>query len=208
MDWQTVRSTFTQIWGYEDFRPPQGEVIANLLARRDSMVVLATGSGKSICFQLPAILQEGLTIVVSPLLSLMEDQVKDLQSRNLAAAALHSSLSTLDRQQVIRDFSKLRLLYISPETLLSKPVWEKLSDPNLLIVGMMIDEAHCLSQWGDTFRPDYRRLGAVRQALRQYKPKSHGNIAIAALTIYMSYFVIFLAFKLPRHGRTAIKIVQ
>jgi ATP-dependent DNA helicase RecQ len=182
MDWETVRSTFKQVWGYDDFRPPQGEVIANLLARQDSMVVLATGSGKSICFQLPALLQDGLTIVVSPLLSLIEDQVKDLQNRNLAAAALHSSLSTLDRQQVLRNFSRLRLLYISPETLLSKPVWEKLSNPDLVIVGMMIDEAHCLGQWGDSFRPDYRRLGVVRSALMAHKPASHGNMAIAAFT--------------------------
>ncbi|AFY74742.1 ATP-dependent DNA helicase, RecQ family [Synechococcus sp. PCC 7502] len=182
MDWDTVRTKFKQVWGYDDFRPPQGEVIANLLARQDSMVILATGSGKSICFQLPALLQNGLTLVVSPLLSLIEDQVKDLQSRNLAAAALHSSLSSLERKQVFKRISSLRLLYLSPETLLSKPVWERLSDPDLVIVGMMIDEAHCLGQWGDSFRPDYRRLGVVRSALMTHKPASHGNMAIAAFT--------------------------
>ncbi len=182
MDWEKVRATFRQVWGYEDFRAPQAEVIANLLARQDSMVFLATGIGKSICFQLPAILQDGLTIVVSPLISLIEDQVKDLQKRHLFAAALHSGLSAMERRQVFSNFSRLRLLYVSPETLFSKSVWEKLSDPQLEITGMMIDEAHCLVQWGNSFRPDYRRLGVARSTLMATKPTSHGHISIAAFT--------------------------
>jgi ATP-dependent DNA helicase RecQ len=180
--WEEVRQKFKQVWGYEDFRPPQGEIIANILAHKDSLVVLATGGGKSICFQLPALLKSGLTLVISPLLALMEDQVMDLKKRQLPAATLHSSMTPSDRRQVLNNLHKLRLLYLSPETLLSAPVWEKLSDPQLQIVGLMLDEAHCLVNWGDSFRPAYRRLGAVRPALQKLKPAHHPPIAVAAFT--------------------------
>jgi ATP-dependent DNA helicase RecQ len=143
---------------------------------------MATGGGKSICFQLPAILNEGLTLVVSPLLALMEDQVRDCKSRNLPAACLHSNLSQIERREVLRNLENIRLLYVSPETLLSQPVWEKLSDRNLKITGLMLDEAHCLVQWGDSFRPSYRRLGAVRSALMAQKPEHYPRIALAAFT--------------------------
>jgi ATP-dependent DNA helicase RecQ len=182
LEWEAVREKFKQVWGYDDFRSPQAEVISNLLQHRDSIVILATGSGKSICFQLPALLQSGLTIVISPLLALMEDQVQDLQRRNLPAATLHSSLSMSKRREVLQKISHLRLLYISPETLLSTPVWQRLCDRNLSIAGLMLDEAHCLVQWGDSFRPAYRRLGAVRKELRSHKSDDHGRIAIAAFT--------------------------
>lgn len=143
---------------------------------------MATGGGKSICFQLPAILKDGLTLVISPLLALMEDQVRDLKSRNLPAACLHSNLSQIQRREVLRNLANIRLLYISPETLLSPPVWSQLGDRRLKITGLMLDEAHCLVQWGDSFRPSYRRLGAVRKALMQQKPDDHPRIAIAAFT--------------------------
>jgi ATP-dependent DNA helicase RecQ len=182
MEWEAVRERFRQIWGYDDFRPPQGEVVSYLLSRRDCLVVLATGGGKSVCFQLPALLQRGLTVVVSPLVALMEDQVQDIQQRGLAAAALHSHLDRGRRSQILRELSRLALLYVSPETLLSPGLWQKLSAPDLPINGVMIDEAHCLVQWGDTFRPDYRRLGAVRLALQQAKPADHPPIPVAAFT--------------------------
>jgi ATP-dependent DNA helicase RecQ len=112
----------------------------------------------------------------------MEDQVRDLKSRNLPAACLHSNLSQIQRREVLRSLANIRLLYISPETLLSPPVWSQLSDRRLKITGLMLDEAHCLVQWGDSFRPSYRRLGAVRKALMQQKPDDHPRIAIAAFT--------------------------
>ena len=181
-EWTTVQQTFQKIWGYKDLRPSQREIVTSLLQGQDSLAIMATGGGKSICFQLPAILNEGLTLVISPLLALMEDQVRDLRTRNLPAAALHSNLSQMERRETLKNLSTTRLLYISPETLLSPPVWEKLSDRQLKITGLMLDEAHCLVQWGDSFRPSYRRLGAVRDALMQNKPDRHPRISLAAFT--------------------------
>jgi ATP-dependent DNA helicase RecQ len=181
--WNQVKNTFRQIWGYEDFRPPQGEIISELLEQKDALIVMPTGGGKSICFQLPALLQNGLTLVVSPLVALMENQVQELKERNLPAALLHSELSSFQRRQTMQalDRNQLRLLYLSPETLLSEAVWSVLKKPQLLINGMILDEAHCLVQWGETFRPAYRRLGVVRSALLKFKPPGT-KMAVAAFT--------------------------
>ncbi|NJK99416.1 MAG: ATP-dependent DNA helicase RecQ [Spirulinaceae cyanobacterium SM2_1_0] len=176
-DWQQVRDRFRSIWGYDDFRPPQGEIVRCLLAGRDALVVLPTGGGKSVCFQLPALLQSGLYLVVSPLVALMENQVAELQQHRLPAALLHSEVPLAQRQQTWRalEHHHLRLLYLSPETLLSPPVWQRLQ--RAPVSGLMLDEAHCLVQWGETFRPAYRRLGAVRAALAGDR-----TMAIAAFT--------------------------
>ncbi|MBD1905227.1 ATP-dependent DNA helicase [Funiculus sociatus GB2-A5] len=179
--WQEVLAAFKRIWGYDDFRPPQGEIIRSLLEKHDALIVMPTGGGKSICFQLPALLQNGLTLVISPLVALMENQVQELRDRKLPAALLHSELPTWERKKNLQNLEKLRLLYLSPETLLSAPVWEKLCQPQLEINGLILDEAHCLVQWGETFRPAYRRLGAVRPALLKSKPAGT-KIAIAAFT--------------------------
>jgi ATP-dependent DNA helicase RecQ len=181
--WQDVRAAFQKIWGYEDFRPPQGEIISSLLAQKDALIIMPTGGGKSICFQLPALLQTGLTLVVSPLVALMENQVEELRQRRLSAALLHSELSSSQRRATLQALERqqLRLLYLSPETLLSPPVWERLCQPQLQINALILDEAHCLVQWGDTFRPAYRRLGAVRPALLKTKPPGT-KISIAAFT--------------------------
>lgn len=181
--WNDVRVAFKRIWGYDDFRPPQGEIIRSLLEKQDALIVMPTGGGKSICFQLPALLQMGLTLVVSPLVALMENQVQELHQLKLPAALLHSELPTWERKKTLQALERqqLRLLYLSPETLLSTPVWERLCQPQLKINGLILDEAHCLVQWGDTFRPAYRRLGAVRPALLKYKPAGT-KISIAAFT--------------------------
>ncbi|MEG3937257.1 ATP-dependent DNA helicase RecQ [Microcoleus sp. S36b_A3] len=178
-----ARAAFKEIWGYDDFRPPQAEIVGSLLAGKDTIIIMPTGGGKSICFQLPALLQTGLTLVVSPLVALMENQVQELRDRNLPASLLHSQLSAQQRRQTMQSLqqNKLRLLYLSPETLLSKPVWEIISQPHIQINGLILDEAHCLVQWGDTFRPAYRRLGTVRPALLKAKPEG-SKIAIAAFT--------------------------
>jgi ATP-dependent DNA helicase RecQ len=181
--WEQVLHTFQKHWGYNQFRPPQGEIIQALLAHHDVLVVLPTGGGKSLCFQLPALLQSGLTLVVSPLLALMENQVQELREKHLPAATLHSQMPPYQRRQILQDLEqhRLRLLYLSPETLLSPPVWERLCTPSLPINGLILDEAHCLVQWGETFRPAYRRLGAVRQALMASRPPGR-TLPIAAFT--------------------------
>ena len=182
-DWKQVKAAFKRIWGYDDFRPPQGEIIKSLLDHKDALIVMPTGGGKSICFQLPALLKTGLTLVISPLVALMENQVQELQVLNLPAALIHSQLMPQQRRQTLRlvEQNQLRLLYLSPETLLSSPVWSVICQPHVKINGLILDEAHCLVQWGDSFRPAYRRLGAIRSTLLNLKP-AHTKIAIAAFT--------------------------
>ena len=181
--WQEVKDKFTQIWGYEHFRKPQGEIIQALLMGKDALIILPTGGGKSICFQLPALIQTGLTIVVSPLVALMENQVNQLKQLGLSGALLHGELAKSERKQTLKAIARqqLSLLYLSPETLLSVPVWEAISVSEVKITGIVLDEVHCLTQWGTTFRPAYRRLGAVRRSLLQHKPPGT-KIAIAAFT--------------------------
>ncbi|MBD2434763.1 MULTISPECIES: RecQ family ATP-dependent DNA helicase [Fischerella] len=183
ISWNEVLVAFQEIWGYKDFRSPQGEIIRSLLAKNDALIIMPTGGGKSICFQLPALLQTGLTLVVSPLVALMENQVQELRQRKLSAALLHSELPSWQRRKILQalEQQKLRLLYLSPETLLSPPVWQILCQSQLTINGLILDEAHCLVQWGDTFRPAYRRIGAVRPALLKSKPTGT-KITLAAFT--------------------------
>ncbi|MEM9485668.1 MAG: RecQ family ATP-dependent DNA helicase [Cyanobacteria bacterium P01_F01_bin.116] len=181
--WQQVEARFKQIWGYDSFRPPQDDVIRTLLSKRDALIVMPTGGGKSICFQLPALLHKGLTLVISPLVALMEDQVQELKQRQLAAERIHSALASYEKKKILQQIqhNKLRLLYLSPETLFNKRVWEILCQPQVIINGLILDEAHCLVQWGETFRPTYRRLGAARPALLKYKPPGT-QLPIAAFT--------------------------
>ncbi|MBD3881240.1 ATP-dependent DNA helicase RecQ [Phormidium tenue FACHB-886] len=182
-DWDFVRDRFRHIWGYDNFRAPQGEIIQSLLTQQDALIVMPTGGGKSVCFQLPALLRHGLTLVVSPLVALMENQVQDLRQRRQPAALLHAELSVQQRKRTLWELEnqRLRLLYLSPETLLSPPVWQRLCQPNLLINGLVLDEAHCLALWGEAFRPAYRRLGAARLALQQTQPAGE-KLPIAAFT--------------------------
>lgn len=172
-----------QFWGFDQFRPLQGEAVTCLLKHQDSLVMLPTGSGKSICFQLPALLQSGLTLVISPLVALMENQVQTLQKQGHAAAAIHSQHSTHQRRRTLHQVTQqqLSLLYLSPEALLSKPIWERLCHPHLPIRNLIVDEAHCIVQWGSSFRPIYRRLGSVRSALQQSAPQTPA-LTVAAYT--------------------------
>ncbi len=153
------------VFGYDSFRPLQKEVIQNVLAGRDTVAVMPTGGGKSLCYQIPALLLPGLTVVVSPLISLMEDQVSQLNAAGVSAAFLNSSLdrdqyfSTVDR---IKDGS-LKLLYVSPEKLNTKTMSDLLHSPGLTLSCLTIDEAHCISEWGHNFRPDYLEIAHIRK---------------------------------------------
>lgn len=165
--------TLKRYFGYDSFRPLQEEIIRTLLAGKDSLVLMPTGGGKSICYQLPALLCEGTAIVVSPLISLMKDQVESLCANGVAAGALNSSNDETENAALRRSCmeGKLKLLYISPEKLIAEANY-LLRDMHISLFA--IDEAHCISQWGHDFRPEYAQMGFIREMFP--------NIPVIALT--------------------------
>ena len=161
-----MRHTLQTVFGHSDFRPGQEAVIRRLLAGKSALAVFPTGSGKSVCFQLPALLLEGLTLVVSPLIALMKDQVDRLRLRGLPAARIDSTLSDQELQEIYDQLrqKKLKLLYIAPERLHNERFLAKLAGQSICLLA--IDEAHCISEWGHNFRPDYLKLPQVLKALK------------------------------------------
>jgi ATP-dependent DNA helicase RecQ len=151
-----------KVFGYDEFRPLQAEIIDSVLNRQDALVIMPTGGGKSICYQIPAMILNGLTIVVSPLISLMKDQVEQLAELGVSAVCLNSSISREEYGENIGliKHGKTNLLYIAPETLLKPGILDLLSSAGVSCLA--IDEAHCISEWGHDFRPEYRQLAGVR----------------------------------------------
>lgn len=153
------------VFGFDCYRPGQGEIVDAVAAGRNVLAIMPTGGGKSLCFQLPAIAQEGVTVVISPLIALMRDQVRALKELGVAAGALTSGNTEDEIEQVFQalESGQLKLLYIAPERLANPGTEMMLKKVNTRLIA--VDEAHCVSQWGHDFRPDYLRIGALRQSL-------------------------------------------
>ena len=169
----TPKQILKSYYGYDSFRPLQEEIINHVLQRKDALVLMPTGGGKSICFQIPALMMEGTAIVVSPLISLMKDQVEALRANGIAAEALNSANDEIANRQIAERCLQgdVKLLYISPERLMTELRWMQ----TMLKVSLFaIDEAHCISQWGHDFRPEYTQLGNLHELFP--------NVPIMALT--------------------------
>ena len=162
---ETMHHLLKRYFGYDEFLPLQEEIISTVFEKRDALALMPTGGGKSLCYQLPAMHFEGLTLVVSPLIALMKDQVDALKATGIPAANIHSGMPyfEIDRVQQQAQQGTLKILYVAPERLALSSFQQFLAKLKVSLVA--VDEAHCISVWGHAFRPDYRKLGELRRAL-------------------------------------------
>jgi ATP-dependent DNA helicase RecQ len=159
----TATSILKKYWGYDSFRPLQGAIVQSVLDKKDTVVLLPTGGGKSLCFQVPALILDGLCIVISPLIALMKDQVENLQKRGIKAAYINSEHSSTKQIEILDncEFGGVKLLYIAPERIQSEAFQLRIRQLNISLIA--IDEAHCISQWGYDFRPSYLKINTIRE---------------------------------------------
>ena len=169
-----AKQILIKYWGHTHFRPMQEEIIQSALSGKDTLALLPTGGGKSICFQIPTLMQDGICIVISPLISLMNDQVQHLKSKGIKSAAITSALSKNEVDVALNNciFGNYKFLYLSPERLQNKLVQERIKQMNVNLI--TVDEAHCISEWGYDFRPSYLHIAEIREVIP--------NIPILALT--------------------------
>src|SRR5689334_792342 len=162
---QDIHSILKDYWGYDTFRPSQEAVIHSVLSKKDTLAILPTGGGKSICFQVPALAMEGICLVISPLIALMKDQVENLKKRDIPALLIHSGMKRADVVQTLKNATHdyFKFLYVSPERLETSLFLEYLPALNVNLIA--VDEAHCISQWGYDFRPSYLKIAALRKEL-------------------------------------------
>lgn len=148
-----------QYWGYSSFRPMQEKIVRTALEGKDVLAILPTGGGKSVCFQVPALMKEGIALVITPLIALMKDQVQNLNDRGIKALAVYAGMSRRDVDLALNNaaYGNAKFLYLSPERLGTQLFKAYLQDMNVSFI--VIDEAHCISQWGYDFRPDYLKIG-------------------------------------------------
>ncbi len=198
----SIHNILKQYWGYDSFRPKQEEIINSVLQKKDTIALLPTGGGKSICYQVPGMASDGITIVISPLIALMKDQIEALNSKNISAIALTSELSKKETDTALDDcvYGEIKFLYISPEKLKNEIVQIRISLMNVNLVA--VDEAHCISQWGHDFRPSYLEIAAIRNIIP--------NTPILALTATATNLVLkdihkFLELKKYETYQTSFK---
>jgi len=177
----TAIEILQKYWGHPAFRPLQQDIITSVLERKDSLALLPTGGGKSICFQVPALVKEGICIVVSPLIALMKDQVENLKSKGIEAIAIYAGMGKREIDILLDNciYGKIKFLYLSPERLLSDLVRTRISYMNVNLIA--VDEAHCISQWGYDFRPPYLQIAKLREI--------HPDVPVLALTATATAFV-------------------
>ena len=210
------------VFGYDSFRPLQKEIIENVLSHKDTLAVMPTGGGKSICYQIPALIMEGITIVVSPLISLMQDQVSSLEASGIHSVFLNSTLEWKKYRETVEDIQSgnVKIVYVSPEGLATEKVREIFNNSEIKVSCLTIDEAHCVSEWGHDFRPDYMEIKNVRHyfpdavmlgltatATEKVRTDISKNLGLKQPSVFVSSFNrenIFLEVQLKKNGISQI----
>ena len=159
----TAQETLKEYWGYDSFRPKQEEIVSAALEGRDVLAILPTGGGKSVCFQVPGMMKDGIAIVVTPLIALMKDQVQNLTDRGIRALCINAGMGRREVDNALNNalYGDFKFLYVSPERLGTRLFQSYVQEMKVSYI--VVDEAHCISQWGYDFRPDYLQIGKLRE---------------------------------------------